>query len=897
MFALAIGCGSDDPGDPDPDPDPDPTGTTALIGDDGSEQTDFDSFEQVSLSLAELEPNTLYTIEVDDGTKAVIGTYELTTDADGEMDAASVLYDPEPGTYTVTVLGTDISFDITVEAPTAVWYMPCDAAGDHINNVDEGNAVYLTAGNGTPGTSVRVYVAPNRYDWAEGMYLYDYTELVEELTFDAAGEIAPAMIWQAGAIVDMNSAYDVIIDVNGNNVYDAGDYLDGQTGVGFVVQEVEPVKAMIDGHVVERLSSDLNYVYRDVFNVDENVYVYVNPVARMRNLGGNRYVKWYIVPHQAVWNDQDPLNPVATPLGDTVQYGCTNAGRRLVWPAPLTPGQYDIVIDVDGDELYDKGQDFLDGYSGQGNWVGFTVQDEPETKDWTVLVYADGEGGLSGTRSQYASEIAGAMDGDTYAAVLFDGDDGAGYTECKRYICESGGTVTEDADYGELNMGHPLTLHDFLTWGIARFPADKYMIVLSNHGGSWYGESHAVPNELWYEGDKAMCYDNGDALNLHELESVYRDIKAMVGGKLDVIWYQGCLMGAVEVASASKEYFDYMVSHETVRYGSENTNKFPNLIAQINTDPDAETAAEKAVTVETAPTSSFAASYDLSQYDDLEGSIRTFVDTALNHADWETFKGEITTILGTVRRIAPPGTAGELTPYIENGDLVDFFDKVSEATDRAIPQAVIDAAIDASVDGTFLVDETDGNDGGAEGLNGVAIWLPATPAEFNAHAAEYSGFDFATNTRWLEFLAELYGVAYRIELTWGLEPRDLDSHLYSANGEHMYYGNREITGANLDVDDTTSFGPENTRISFLVDGDADHYEYKVYLWSGDDSTGELSTVKIFRGGDPNPTHSWSRSWSGIRWWHVFNIMTADGSIVPVDTTEKVMGVADGFPAK
>lgn len=403
-FALALGCSSDDPAapDPDPDPDPEPEPTTALLGDDGAETSDFESFEQVSMSLADLTPNTLYTIEVSDGSKAVIGTYELTTDADGNMDAASVLYDPEPGTYTVDVLGTEVSFDITVAAPIDVYYQPCDDQGTHINNVEVGTPLYLTAANGTPDAVVNVFVAPNRYDWVHGMYLFDYTEAVEELTFDASGVIAPTVIWQLPSIVEDSAAFDVIVDVNRNSIYDEGDYLDGRIGVGFVVQEPDVEKMLVDGHVVERLSSDIRYVYRDLFNVDENVYVYVNPVAKMRNLGGNRYVKWVIVPHQAVWNDQDPLNPVQTPLGDTVQYGCTNAGRRLVWPAPLTPGQYDVIVDVDADGVYDKGQDFLDGYSGPGNWVGFTVQEEPERKDWTVLVYADGEGGLSASRSAYA---------------------------------------------------------------------------------------------------------------------------------------------------------------------------------------------------------------------------------------------------------------------------------------------------------------------------------------------------------------------------------------------------------------------------------------------------------------------------------------------------------------
>ncbi|MBU0740779.1 hypothetical protein KKG45_01850 [bacterium] len=892
-FALALGCSSDDPAEPDPDPNPDPTGTTALVGDDGSETTDFDSYEQVSLSLADLTPNTLYTIEVSDQTKALIGTYQLTTDANGEMDASSVLYDPEPGTYTVNVVNTDITFDITVEAPVNVFYQPCDATGAHLNNIDVGNILYLSAGNGTEGDVVHVYVAPNRYDWAYGMYLYDYTESVEELTFAAGGVIPPTPIWQSPVIGEGTAAYDVVIDVNRNNVYDAGDYLDGKIGVGFVVQEVDVAKVLINGHVVERLSSDVRYVYRDLFNTDENVYVYVNPVARMRNLGGNRYVKWYIVPHQATWNDQDPLTPVTTPLGDTVQYGCTNAGRRLIWPAPLTPGQYDVVIDVDGDELYDKGQDFLDGYSGPGDWVGFTVQDEPDTKDWTVLVYADGEGGLSGTRSQYANEIANAMDGDTYAGVLFDGDDGAGYADCKRYICTPG-TVTVDADYGELNMGQALTLYDFLIWGITKFPADRYMIVLSNHGGSWFNESHAVPNELDYDDPaKAICYDNGDGLNMFELERVYRDVKSLVGGKLDVIWYQGCLMGAIEVASVSKEYFDYMVSHETVRYGSENADKFPNLIAAINGNPNASTAAEKAVTVETAPSSSFCASYDLSEYNDVEQEIRNFANVALGHDDWEIFKGEIEAILGTVRRVAPPGTVGTLEPYEQNGDLIDFFDKVSEATTGNIPATVRDAADAVSLDAAFLVEETAGNIGGAEGLSGVAIWLPRTATEFNNHAAEYSGFDFTTNTRWLEFLAELYGVAYRIELTWGAVPTDLDSHLYDAQQpfNHLDYhsdgeGNSPIPGTSLDLDDTSSYGPENIRISFLTDGPTGHYEYWVDNYSNTVTT-ENAIVKVYRGGDANPSKTYYHVYNvaGMEGWHVFNIDSQTGIIIDVDTVE------------
>ncbi|MBA4378792.1 MAG: hypothetical protein C0395_09125 [Gemmatimonas sp.] len=875
---LFVACGGDDsPSNPPP-----PAGTTALVGDDGGETTSFDSFEQVSLSLAELEPNTIYTIEVSDAAKTLLGRYELTTDGNGEMDASSVIYDPEPGDYDVDVLGTSISFTLTVNEPTAFWGMPCDETGVHANNYDVGDMVYFTMGNGTADAEVDIYVVPNRYDWAAGMYLFDYTESVERVVLDAEGELAPTAIWQSAGNEESVS-YDVIVDVDRDGVYSAGDYLDGQIGVGFVVQETDVAKTLIDGHVVERLSADDNYVYRDVFNTNENVYVYLNPVARMRNLGGDRYVNWYIVPHQELWEDGDPLDPVTTPIGDTVQYGCTNAGRRLLWPSPLAAGQYDIVIDVDGDEIYDMGQDILDGYSGQGNWVGFTVQAPPATRDWTLLVYADGEGGLSASRSAYAAEISGAINANMYAAVLFDGDNGAGYTDCKRYICNPGAAV-EDADYpDDLNMGHPLTLHDFLTWGIAKFPARKYMIVLSNHGGSWFGEDHAVPNELWYEGAKAMCYDGGDALNMYELQAVYRDIKAMVGEKLDVVWYQGCLMGGVEVAAISKDYFDYMVSHETVRFGSENNGKFPAVVQTLIGNAGAAAAATKCVDGPTAPNTTYSATYELSKYGALESSLRTFVDQALGHEDFDGFKVNLMAILNATRRVRTVGDTSNLDPYEQNGDLPDFFDRVADVEGDDIPAAVKTAARAVANAGEQLVDTGMGNVGGDPGLNGVAIWLPRTPAEFNTYATEYSGFDFATNTRWLEFLGSLYGVAYRIELTWGAEPRDLDSHLYDAAGNHLAYHTPVIPTADLDTDDTSGYGPENVRIAFLAPGVRDHYEYLVRLYSGDGVNGSLSTVKVFRGGDPTPAATFYRTWNDSqRGWHVFNIMVEDGSIVPVE---------------
>jgi uncharacterized protein YfaP (DUF2135 family) len=51
----------------------------------------------------------------------------------------------------------------------------------------------------------------------------------------------------------------------------------------------------------------------------------------------------------------------------------------------------------------------------------------------------------------------------------------------------------------------------------------------------------------------------------------------------------------------------------------------------------------------------------------------------------------------------------------------------------------------------------------------------------------------------------------RIILNWGETPPDLDSHLVYGN-EHVFYQRKQGADANLDVDDTDSFGPETITI-------------------------------------------------------------------------------------
>jgi hypothetical protein len=81
--------------------------------------------------------------------------------------------------------------------------------------------------------------------------------------------------------------------------------------------------------------------------------------------------------------------------------------------------------------------------------------------------------------------------------------------------------------------------------------------------------------------------------------------------------------------------------------------------------------------------------------------------------------------------------------------------------------------------------------------------------------------------------------AYRIVLSWGQQPSDLDSHLTGPDGNngrfHVYFGNRSFGEvADLDRDDVTSFGPETITVNPETDG---MYRYSVHNYSNQSTTG------------------------------------------------------------
>lgn len=130
----------------------------------------------------------------------------------------------------------------------------------------------------------------------------------------------------------------------------------------------------------------------------------------------------------------------------------------------------------------------------------------------------------------------------------------------------------------------------------------------------------------------------------------------------------------------------------------------------------------------------------------------------------------------------------------------------------------------------------------------------------------------------------------RIVLQWGATPRDLDSHLLgpTSNGGlfHIYYSNKSYSEntsliADLDLDDTSSYGPETTTIYNPIDG---VYTYYIYNYSGSPSMSTSgATVQVYTGNNNEPSYVFSIpvQSSGL-FWTVFTYDTTTRRISPVN---------------
>ncbi|MBP1632504.1 MAG: Clostripain, partial [Acidobacteria bacterium] len=177
---------------------------------------------------------------------------------------------------------------------------------------------------------------------------------------------------------------------------------------------------------------------------------------------------------------------------------------------------------------------------------------------WTVLVYGLGDNNLEADLLDDLDEMAAVPAGALEFVALVDRTPdytdqavtGIGDWDGAKVIAITPGTFTEEADLGELDLGDPQVLTDFVTRGIQDHPADHYALILWDHGSiAGVGSDES----------------SGDGLDVPEIAAAVRaGLDAAGTARLDLLGFDACLMGAFEVASAMPGLAEYMVASEEV---------------------------------------------------------------------------------------------------------------------------------------------------------------------------------------------------------------------------------------------------------------------------------------------------------------------------------------------
>ena len=196
---------------------------------------------------------------------------------------------------------------------------------------------------------------------------------------------------------------------------------------------------------------------------------------------------------------------------------------------------------------------------------------------WLIMLYQDADDQVLEKDifiDMNEAERVGSTDQVKVVAQLdryrgaFSGD--GNWTSSKRFYITRDNDLNQIssqqvADLGEANMADGQTLVDFVTWAMSTYPADKYALILSDHGAGWPGGWSDPTSTTTTVRNLPLSNAMGDQLYLMELDQALGQIRQQTGlDKFEVIGMDACLMGHVEVLTAMAPHGRYFIgSQET----------------------------------------------------------------------------------------------------------------------------------------------------------------------------------------------------------------------------------------------------------------------------------------------------------------------------------------------
>ncbi len=375
---------------------------------------------------------------------------------------------------------------------------------------------------------------------------------------------------------------------------------------------------------------------------------------------------------------------------------------------------------------------------------------------WTFMVYLDGDNNLDPwgeyTLDLMAQGLAAGDHGNVAIPVLYDhyGDAGAeqGIVTAQGYV--------KLADLPEPDMSSGDTLAAFMEWAIDGWPAERYVLDVWDHGSGW----HYLCSD-----STTMAEPSDDPLHgrmlVDELARGVAAGEAAAGVTVDMVLFEACNMGMVEVSWELRGLCDVMV-------GTELTQDYEGVpwertMATLDADP-----AMSTMDLGKAMCDDLVWSYRTQNKDASMIAALSAIDMSAQEELAVALDGLATTLKSNMRvwRGAVGGAAGDARNQMGFGGVNGYFwfaDAYAFADELA--KRVADPQVDfwcervevAVADGLYT----------AVGKNlvgkcyGLSIAFPPNLAAYNVACwpiFDYDGcgLDFTADTQWDEMLLAYY---------------------------------------------------------------------------------------------------------------------------------------------
>jgi len=431
-------------------------------------------------------------------------------------------------------------------------------------------------------------------------------------------------------------------------------------------------------------------------------------------------------------------------------------------------------------------------------------------KEWTYAVYLDGDNNLEDAGIDDFLEMAEVGSSDKINIVVqfdrgwYDTSFGDWETTKRFYVTQGMTPIAgSGTDIGEANMGGSQTLIDFVDWAKTNYPAQKYALVLWNHGGGWRQKEGTRT--------KAVCWDDtdGDCLYMNEVK------EALSKGGADLIGFDACLMGMAEVAYQIKDYADVAVfSQETE---PEDGWPYNTILADLVGTPTMEAKELGKIIVE--------------KYMESYGDEPDVTQSAVDLKQLGTVATKISNFADSLKY--DYNILRKLRAKTDDcGAYADIFHFANSVSSTLPDQYIKDTANELK----FALSDSiiaEGHGESHPNFHGMNIYFPEYKDEEYDDYVVNGVVDFTKDTAWDEFLVRYYGTPSTAMFTGSFTDKGIDTDNDSKynylelslevnvreEGDYVVYGNLELGNTTIGIGTYQFLIPGTQTINFQFKGE------------------------------------------------------------------------------